>query len=130
MDIDVILTFIRDNGGNLEVEIENSARNNDRAALTRVLNALKQIQDDDMRNMTERGIHHDDFPDEQIGIEGYSIEDLINHIEELIEGANEAPISAEGGKRKSRRQRKSRKSRKSRKTRKHRKRRTRRHRRH
>lgn len=130
MDIDDILTFIRDNGENLEVEIENSARNNNRAALTRVLNALKKIRDDDMQNMTERGIHHDDFPDEQIGIEGYSIEELIDHIEELIEGANEAPISAEGGKRKSRRQKRSRKSRRQRKTRKHRKRRTRRHRRH
>jgi ribosomal protein L12E/L44/L45/RPP1/RPP2 len=78
--------------------------------------------------MTERGVEPDDFPDEQIGVQGYSIDELIDHVEELIAAA---PTSAEGGKRKSRRQRKlkkNKKSRKSRKSRKNKKRHTRRHR--
>ena len=129
MDLNVIFTFIRNNGQNLGEGVENDAINNrDRASLTTVLNALKQIREDDMQNMTERGIHHDDFLDEQIGVEGYSIDELIDHVEELIAMA---PMSAEGGKRKSRRQRKlkkNKKSRKSRKSRKNKKRHTRRHR--
>jgi hypothetical protein len=119
MDLNIIFTFIRDNGQNLEEGIENNALNNrDRAALTRVLNALKQIRQDDIQNMTERGVDPSDFPDEQIGVEGYSIDELIEHVEELIAAA---PMAAEGGKRKSRRQRKSRKSRRQRKSRKSRK---------
>jgi hypothetical protein len=129
MDLNVIFTFIRNNGQNLGEGVENDAINNrDRASLTTVLNALKQIREDDIQNMTERGIHHDDFPDEQIGVQGYSIDELIDHVEELIAMA---PMSAEGGKRKSRRQRKlkkNKKSRKSRKSRKNKKRHTRRHR--
>ncbi len=130
MDLNMIFTFIRNNGQNLGEGVENNALNNrDRAALTTVLNALKQIREDDIQNMTERGIHHDDFPDEQIGVEGYSIDELIDYVEELVENAVAAPMSAEGGKRKSRRQRKSRKSRRQRKSRKmSRRRRTRRHR--
>jgi len=124
MDLNVIFTFIRNNGQNLGEEIENDALNNrNRAALTRVLNALKQIRQDDIQNMTERGVDPHDFPDEQIGVQGYSIEELIDHVEELIAMA---PTAAEGGKRK----RKSRRQRRSRKSRKHKKRRTRRHRRH
>jgi ribosomal protein L12E/L44/L45/RPP1/RPP2 len=126
MDLNVIFTFIRNNGQNLGEGVENDAINNrDRKALTKVLNALKQIREDDMQNMTERGIYHDDFPDEQIGVEGYSIDELIDHVEELIAMA---PTTAEGGKRKSRRQRKSKKNKKSRKSRKNKKRHTRRHR--
>jgi hypothetical protein len=126
MDLNVIFTFIRDNGQNLGEGVKNDAlNNNDRVALTAVLHALEQIREDDMQNMTERGIYHDDFPDEEIGIEGYSITDMINHVEELI---SMAPRAAEGGKRKSKRQRKSKKLKKSRKSRKHKKRRTRRHR--
>ena len=129
MDLNVIFTFIRNNGQNLGEGVENDAINNrDRASLTTVLNALKQIREDDIQNMTERGIHHDDFPDEQIGVQGYSIDELIDQVEELIAMP---PMSAEGGKRKSRRQRKlkkNKKSRKSRKSRKNKKRHTRRHR--
>ena len=123
MDLNVIFTFIRDNGQNLGEEVENNALNNrDRAALTTVLNALKQIRQDDIQNMTERGVDPDDFPDEQIGVQGYSIEELIDHVEELIENAVAAPRAAEGGKRKSRRHRKtSRKHRKTRKTRRYKK---------
>lgn len=131
MDLNVIFRFIRDNGQNLGEGVENNALNNrDRAALTTILNALKQIRQDDIQNMTERGVDPDDFPDEQIGVQGYSIEELIDHVEELIEAPYVPPTSSEGGKRKSRRHKRSRKSRKQKKTRKHRKRRTRRHRRH
>ena len=118
----MIFTFIRNNGQNLGEVVENDALNNrDRTALTRVLNALKQIRQDDIQNMTERGVDRHDFPDEQIGVEGYSIDDLIDHVNEMIENTPAAPVSVEGGKRKSRRQRKSRKSRKSHKLRKQRK---------
>ena len=126
MDLDTIFTFIRNNGTGLEAQIETNARMNNREALTSVMNALKEIRNQDIQNMTERGIHSDDFPDEQIGIEGYSIEDLIDYVDELLQ---RPVISHEGGKRKSRRTRKSRKHKRSRKSRKtKRKRRTRRYR--
>ena len=56
--------------------------------------------------MSERGVNPSDYPDEQIGVDGYSIDDLIEHVEELIAAA---PMAAEGGKRKSRKSRKTRK---------------------
>lgn len=125
MDLNVIFTFIRDNGHGLGEAVENDALNNrDREALISVRTALEQIREDDIQNMTERGVDRHDFPDEQIGVEGYSIDELIDHVNEMIENAAAQPIgatSAEGGKRKSRRQRKSRKSRKSHKLRKQRK---------
>jgi hypothetical protein len=125
MDLNVIFTFIRDNGTALDEQIENDALNNhDRAALANVLHALEEIKEQDMQDMTERGIHHDDFPDEQIGVDGYSIEDLIDYVNELIESS---PMAAEGGKRKSRKSRKSRKTRKHKRTRKSRKTKRRRH---
>jgi hypothetical protein len=130
MDLNVIFTFIRDNGTALNEQIENDALNNhDRAALNNVLHALEEIKEHDIQNMSERGVNPSDYPDEQIGVDGYSIEDLIDYVNELIESA---PMAAEGGKRKSRKSRKSRKTRKHKRNRKSRKttrrRRTRRHR--
>lgn len=116
MDLNVIFTFIRDNGTALDEQIENDALNNhNRSALTNVLHALEEIQEQDMQSMTERGVHPDDFPDEQIGVDGYSIDDLIDYVNELIESS---PIAAEGGKRKSKKSRKTRKHKRSRKSRK------------
>ena len=116
MNLNVIFTFIRNNGRDLGEEIENNAVNNhDRAALNNVLNTLKGIREQDIQNMTERGIHPSDFPDEQIGVDGYSIDELIDYVNELIESV---PLAAEGGKRKSRKTRKSRKYKRSRKSRK------------
>jgi hypothetical protein len=116
MDLNVIFTFIRDNGTALDEQIENDAFNNhDRTALANVLHALEDIKEQDMQDMTERGIYHDDFPDEQIGIDGYSIDDLIDYVNELIETS---PMAAEGGKRKSRKSRKTRKHKRTRKSRK------------
>ena len=116
MNLNVIFTFIRNNGRDLGEEIENNAVNNhDRAALNSVLNTLKIIREQDIQNMTERGIDPRDFPDEQIGVEGYSIDELIDYVNELIESV---PLAAQGGKRKSRKTRKSRKYKRSRKSRK------------
>jgi lipopolysaccharide biosynthesis protein len=116
MNLNVIFTFIRNNGRDLGEEIENNAVNNhDRAALNNVLNTLKGIREQDIQNMTERGIHPSDFPDEQIGVDGYSIDELIDYVNELIESV---PLAAQGGKRKSRKTRKSRKYKRSRKSRK------------
>ena len=127
MDLNVIFTFIRNNGTALGDEIENNALNNhDRTALNNVLHALEEIRQQDIQNMSERGVNSSDYPDEQIGVDGYSIDDLIDYVNELIETA---PIRAEGGKRKSRKNRKTRKHKRSRKSRKTtRRRRTRRHR--
>jgi hypothetical protein len=116
MDLNVIFTFIRDNGTALDEQIENDALNNhDRAALTNVLHALEEIKEQDMQSMTERGVDPSDFPDEQIGVDGYSIEDLIDYVNELIESS---PMAEQGGKRKSRKSRKTRKHKRSRKSRK------------
>ena len=127
MDLNVIFTFIRDNGTALSEQIENDALNNrDRGALNNVLRALEEIRQQDIQNMSERGVNPSDYPDEQIGVDGYSIDDLIEHVEELIAAA---PMAAEGGKRKSRKSRKTRKHKRNRKSRKTtRRRRTRRHR--
>jgi hypothetical protein len=127
MDLNVIFTFIRDNGTALSEQIENDALNNrDRGALNSVLRALEEIKEHDIQNMSERGVNPSDYPDEQIGVDGYSIEDLIDYVNELIESA---PMAAEGGKRKSRKSRKTRKHKRNRKSRKTtRRRRTRRHR--
>jgi len=127
MDLNVIFTFIRDNGTALNEQIENDALNNrDRGALNSVLRALEEIKEHDIQNMSERGVNPSDYPDEQIGVDGYSIEDLIDYVNELIESA---PMAAEGGRRKSRKSRKTRKHKRNRKSRKTtRRRRTRRHR--
>jgi len=127
MDLNVIFTFIRDNGTALSEQIENDALNNrDRGALNSVLRALEEIKEHDIQNMSERGVNPSDYPDEQIGVDGYSIEDLIDYVNELIESA---PMAAEGGKRKSRKSRKTRTHKRNRKSRKTtRRRRTRRHR--
>ena len=116
MDLNVIFTFIRDNGTALSEQIENDALNNrDRGALNSVLRALEEIKEHDIQNMSERGVNPSDYPDEQIGVDGYSIEDLIDYVNELIESA---PMAAEGGKRKSRKSRKTRKHKRNRKSRK------------
>ena len=115
LDLNLIFTFIRNNGRNLNARVENNARNFDKAALTGVLNALKKIRENNIQNMTESGVDPEDFPDEQISIAGYSIEELIDHVEELILMAppslsRASSEGAGGGKRKSRRQRKTRKN--------------------
>ena len=129
MNIEVILSFIRNNRRGLGESIENEARMNNREALNNVMKALEEIRREDIQNMTERGVHSDDFPDEEIGIEGYSITDLIDYVDELI---NRPVLTSEGGKRKSRKTRKSHKLRKHKRSPKSRKisrkRRTRRHR--
>jgi ribosomal protein L12E/L44/L45/RPP1/RPP2 len=125
MDLNVIFTFIRDNGTALNEQIENDALNNhDRASLNNVLHALEEIREQDIQNMSERGVNPSDYPDEQIGVDGYSIDELIEHVEELIAAA---PMAAEGGKRKSRKSKKSRKTRKHKRSRKLRKTKRRRH---
>ena len=118
MNIETILTFIRNNRRGLGESIENEARMNNRQALNSVMKALEEIRREDIQNMTERGVHSDDFPDEEIGIEGYSITDLIDYVDELL---NRPVLSAQGGKRKSRKTRKSHKLRKHKRSRKSRK---------
>jgi hypothetical protein len=115
MNLDVIFTFIRNNGRGLEEQIETDARMNNKDALTSVMNALKEIRKQDIQNMTERGVHSDDFPDEQIGVEGYSIDDLIDYVDELVK---RPVLTSEGGKRKTRKSHKLRKNKRSRKSRK------------
>ena len=85
------------------------------------LEELKRVQKEDERDMIERGIDTDDFIDEQISIEGHSIQDLIDYVQGELNNTT-------GGKRKMRKMRKSRKITRKRRTRKHRRRRTRRHR--
>ena len=84
------------------------------------LEELKRVQKEDERDMIERGIDTDDFIDEQISIEGHSIQDLIDYVQGELDNHT-------GGKRKMRKMRKSRKITRKRRTRKHRRRRTRRY---
>ena len=84
------------------------------------LEELKRVQKEDERDMIERGIDTDDFIDEQISIEGHSIQDLIDYVQGELNNTT-------GGKRKMRKMRKSRKITRKRRTRKHRRRRNRRY---
>ena len=85
-----------------------------------LIKKLTHINDTGALDMIERGIDTDDFIDEQISIEGHSIQDLIDY----VQGELDNPT---GGKRKMRKMRKSRKITRKRRTRKHRRRRTRRY---
>jgi len=79
--------------------------------LKTILYLLEQIEDGDrVEKEIDSGIHHDDYPDNQIEIGDHLIAQVIDHVKELI--SNE---SVGGGKRKSRKKR-SRKSSKSTKT--------------
>ena len=85
--------------------------------LVDALSELKRVQQKDMEDMAARGIDTDNFVDEQISVEGHSIQDLIDYVEGELK-------NTKGGKRK---MRKSRKITRKRRTRKHRRRRTRRY---
>ena len=102
----------------LDLDLVRRFLNEPNIGFANALEELKRVQKEDERDMIERGIDTDDFIDEQISIEGHSIQDLIDYVQGELNNTT-------GGKRK---MRKSRKITRKRRTRKHRRRRTRRHR--
>ena len=84
MDLDIICAFIKKNGKDLGEIVESNAKKGEKQSLTVILDSLINIREHDMQDMGERGIHHDDFPDKEIGIDGYSITDMIHYVEDLI----------------------------------------------
>ena len=112
--LDEIVEFIKANTQLLhkdDLKRDATALTTDPADFKKMLDLLEQIEDSDRTEKEIDGIHHDDYPDNQIAIGDHSIADVIDHVKELI--SNE---TVGGGKRKSRKNKRSRKSRKSRKT--------------
>lgn len=84
--------------------------------LKTILYLLEQIEEGDrVEKEIDSGIHHDDYPDNQIEIGDHLIAQVIDHVKELISNESDGIVSV-GGKRKSRKNKRSRKSRKSTKT--------------
>jgi len=114
ISLDKIVEFIKQHSELLrtkEDKFDADALTTEQPDLKKVLDLLEQIEDGDRKEKEIDGIHHDDYPDNQIEIGDHRIADVIDHVKELI--SNE---SVGGGKRKSRKNKRSRKSRKSTKT--------------
>jgi len=110
-----IVDFIKNNTKFLGTEEDKSkadALTAESPDLNTMRDLLIKIEDGDRKEKEiEEGIHHDEYPDNQIALGDHSIADVISHVDELIRNK---PVG--GGKRKSRKNKRSRKTRKSTKT--------------